>query len=146
MYMFNLVGKFPDSLRAFLRHYSKQIHTGATFMWYENGIVQTSIRWTIDNRRVQLFQWFHHQLVQPDRSGFISQGWALLITEKVLKRPETINTIFWYLFLTPSLKFLNFSRLTNCQYKSQHHNIGLVYTIRMAQFLLCLRWQSISRN
>ena len=38
------------------------------------GNVHTNIRWTIDNERVQLFQWFHDKLVQPEQSGFISQG------------------------------------------------------------------------
>ena len=58
---------------AFLRHFSKQMIEGATYMHFHEN-VRTSIKWTIDNGRVQLFHRFHNKLVQPDQSGFISQG------------------------------------------------------------------------
>ena len=61
-----------------VRHFFQQITEEATLM-YLHGHVQTYIRWTLDKGKVQIFHKSHNLFVQPDMSGFISQGWALCV-------------------------------------------------------------------
>ena len=61
-----------------VRHFFQQITEEATLM-YLHGHVQTYIRWTLDKGKVQIFHKSHNLFVQPDMSGFISQGWALSV-------------------------------------------------------------------
>ena len=55
------------------RHFFKQMSGEATMMYF-HGNVQTYIRWTLDNRRIQFFHKSHNQFVRADMSGFISQA------------------------------------------------------------------------